>query len=165
MKIISQSICLQHWTYNIIFFCSLLVHWLCYGDCSTEICGRGNVTFVVTCLRRLDDWDTSCTERRWPRRSIVAVINNPRRCSILTSCHRRWSHDCNSRACPQRLLCRQSHRCTTPSKLYDDVTTSSSEQYFGKTMLDGSPLKKKVGKVITSLQARWPRCRLLDRKA
>jgi len=118
------------------------------------------VTSRVTCLRRLDDWDISCTERRRRRRSIVAVINNPRRCSILTPCHRRWSHDCTSRACPQRLLCRQSHRCTTPSKLYDDVTTSSSEQYFGKTMLDGSPLKKKVGKVITSLQARWPRCRL-----
>jgi len=100
----------------------------------------------VTCLRRLDDWDTLCTERRRRRRSIVAIINNPRRCSILTPCHRRWSHDCTSRACPQRLLCRQSHRCTTPSKLYDDVTTSSSEQYFRETMLDGSALKRKSRK-------------------
>ena len=35
----------------------------------------------------------------------------------------------------------------------DDVTTSSSEQYFRETMPDGSPLKKKVVKVTASLQA------------
>jgi len=91
------------------------------------------VTWRVTCLRRLDDWDTSCTERRWRRRSnsasIVAVINNPRRCSILTPCHRRWSHRCTSRACPQQLLCRQSHRRTTPNNLCDDVIVNMLQQF------------------------------------